>query len=137
MEALLMCVRITAAEVNYYSAQIAELDPDFVLERPSREAIGGKDAVVRDLRDVEQLNIWIRCRQKAILDLARYSKMSIDAGVAEKLVKVAQGVGESFGRAIKAMLTELDLTDDQWEKAPSIVRRQLLLLEGGKIEESA
>jgi hypothetical protein len=62
--------------------------------------------------------------------LARVCKMALDAGVAERQVRVAEAQGELLASVIKAILTGLGLDKDQQDKAPAIVRRHLLALAG-------
>lgn len=112
-EALLSCVRITAGEVAYCSALVAELEKATVFTM-----LG------------EQLNIWIQVRQKAVFALAKYSKMALDAGVAERQVQLAERYGEMLAELIGGILGELKLTKAQKEKAPEIVGRHLRLIEG-------
>jgi hypothetical protein len=128
MEALLMCVRITAAEVAYFSSRIGELDDNQITVRPRQEQIAQKDGVAIDLRQTKELNIWIRARKESMRDLARFSKMALDAGVEERLVRVAESVGDSIAKAIRSILDDLDLSADQAEQAPEIVRKHLRLL---------
>lgn len=129
MEALLMCVRITAAEVTYFSSKISELEEADVVERPRVESMT-KDGYVEDLQQQKQLNIWIRERQRSLLQLARFSKMALDAGVEERMVRVAERVGSQIAALIRGVLDDLQLTEAQRETAPAIVRRHLRLLEG-------
>jgi hypothetical protein len=113
-DALLTCVRIAAGEVAYCTTMIGDL------EKPTESTMFG-----------EQLNIWIQVRQKAMLSLAKFSKMALDAGVAERQVKVAERYGEMLATLISGILGDLELTKGQQKKAPAIVTRHLQALEGG------
>jgi hypothetical protein len=113
-DALLTCVRIAAGEVAYCSSMIGDL------EKPTESTMFG-----------EQLNIWIQVRQKAMLSLAKFSKMALDAGVAERQVQVAERYGEMLATLISGILGDLDLTKGQQKKVPAVVTRHLQLLEGG------
>ena len=130
MEALLMCVRITAAEATFFSAKIAAMEEKEVITRPRAEQLD-RDGMVHDLRAQRQLNIWIRERRRALLDLARFSKMALDAGVEERMVRVAENIGEQLATFVKGLLTDLHLSEEQEERAPEIVRRHLRVLQGG------
>lgn len=132
-DALLMCVRIAAAEVAYYSHMIAELDPDDVMGRPMKEAVAStKDYhTVVDLQLPPELNVWVRARGAALERLAKHSKMAIDAGIEERLVSMAEKVGNRLAATIEAILGQLDLTPAQMRRAPQAIRSQLMLLEGG------
>jgi hypothetical protein len=113
-EALLSCVRITAGEVAYCSALVADL------EKATESTMFG-----------EVLNIWIQVRQKAVFALAKYSKMALDAGVAERQVQMAERYGQMLADLIGGILGDLDLTPAQQKKAPKVVRGHLQVLEGG------
>lgn len=118
LTALLLCVRIGAAEVMYFSSRIAQLETSELIE----EVFWGK-----------QLNIWIRERQKAVERLAKHSKMALDAGVQERQVQVAEQMGQQLARLIDSILHdgELELTPVQIKKAGPVVRRHLYALQGG------
>jgi hypothetical protein len=63
--------------------------------------------------------------------LARTSKLALDAGVAERIVQLAERHGEVIANVMRAILTdpELGLTAAQHEVLPDLVRRHLTLLE--------
>lgn len=113
-EALLTCVRIAAGEVAYCSAEIAEL----------------KQAT-ESTRFGKKLDMWIEVRQIAVAQLAKYSKMALDAGVAERQVQIAERYGEMLAALVGGILSDLKLTKGQREKAPEIVRRHMSALEAG------
>lgn len=132
-DALLMCVRIAAAEVSYYSHQIAQLEESDVVGRPTKEAIAATKDVwdIVDLQMPQEMNIWIKARASALDRLAKHSKLAIDAGIEERMVSIAENVGNRMAMAIEGILNQLDLTPDQIRKAPQAIRSQLMLLEGG------
>lgn|GEM_PF-1170270 len=113
-EALLSCVRIAAGEVAYCTTEIA------ALKKATESTMFG-----------EKLNVWIEVRQGAVAQLARYSKMALDAGVAERQVQIAERYGQMLAELIGGILEELKLTAAQKDKAPEIVRRRMQMLEGG------
>lgn len=132
-DALLMCVRIAAAEVAYYSHQIAELDPDDVVGRPTKEAVAStKDYFdIVELKLPHELNVWVKARAVALERLARHSKMALDAGIEERMVSMAEKIGNRLATTIEAILGQLDLSPAQARRAPQAIRSQLMLLEGG------
>lgn len=134
LDALLMCVRIAAAEVSFFTAKISELEPDDVIGRPMREQVAStKDTWgVVDLKLPYELNIWIRARSAAVDNLAKYSALAIKAGVEERLIQVAERTGDRLAAAIEGILNQLQLTPDQMRRAPEAIRAQLYLLEGGR-----
>lgn len=114
-EALITCVRIAAGEVAYCSTQIA------TLEQATESTMFG-----------QVLDIWIVTRQKALASLAKYSKMALDAGVAERQVQLAERYGEMLATLISGILGDLELSAKQQKAAPVIVTKHLQSLEGAK-----
>lgn len=132
-EALLSCVRITAGEVMYATARVAELEAEAALVQ---------DVVVTERHNAEYgshretktsstatIHLWIKTRQDAVDRLARYSKMAIDVGVEERLVRAAEHIGGLMGRVLQAVLDDLSLTPAQKALAPGVVHRHLTVLE--------
>lgn len=143
MDALLMCVRIAAAEVAYFSVRIGQLDESDLSARASmkRSTIterGGSvtKSIVRIEGD-EELHLWVKARRQSALDLAHFSKMAIDAGVDERMVRVQESVGESLAAAVRGILDELGLSREQLDRAPDIVRRNLRLLQAESSTEES
>lgn len=130
MDALLTCVRIKAGEVAYYSYRISELTEEEVTVRPSEQVMAGKDPGKYWIKKQEAANLWIKLRDDALMWLARYSKMALDAGVEERLITVAEGMGDRLATALESILNELQLTPAQMAKAPAAIRQQLYALEG-------
>lgn len=116
LDALIWCIKITAGEVEWLSDQIAKLD-----ERDWYE-----DSILG-----RQMHILVRERQGAIERLAKFSKDAIALGLAERAVKLAEQYGSTLGRLIRGILDDLNLTPEQQERVPTIVRRHLVMVEGG------
>lgn len=134
IDALLMCVRIAAAEVQFYTTKIAALQPDEITTRPVKEATAGSYQgayAIVDLKGEEILSLWVRERQRSLDKLANYSSCALKAGVEDRLVRLAEGMGERLATTLEAILNELQLTAEQQAKAPQVIERQLFLLEGG------
>lgn len=134
MEALLMCVRIAAGEVAYTTNMIAALETGKAIVNPEtkRMYLGFEG---QELEDVvispETLNIWISTRHKCMDNLARYSKMAIDAGISERQIALAERYGQMIAGLLERVLGDLGLTSAQARKAPEIVRTRMLELETG------
>lgn len=137
MDALLMCVRISAAEVAYFSERIGQLSEDDLMVRPTmtrttaKQKGGDTEKSVVRIEEHEELNLWVKARKASLRDLAHFSKMAIDAGVDERMVRVHESVGESLAQALRGILDELGLSREQLDRAPDIVRRNLRLLQAG------
>ena len=61
---------------------------------------------------------------------ARHAKLTLDAGVEERKVRIAEAQGELLAGVIKAILGDLGLNKKQQTDAPAIGRRHLLALAG-------
>src|SRR3990167_2803757 len=79
----------------------------------------------------ETLNVWVRVRHRCMDNLAKYSKMAIDAGLKEREVALAERYGQMIAVLLEKVLGDLALTSTQKKKAPEIVRARLLELEKG------
>lgn len=121
LDALLWCIKLRAGEVQWLTERIAELEEREWFE----ETIMGK-----------AFHLYVRERHHAMQDLARYSQMAISLGIAERAVKLAETYGELLARLIQGILGDLELTDEQRVKAPTIVRRHLIMMDGGPPPET-
>lgn len=121
MDALMWCVRLTAGEIVWYSDRMAELREDQWIE----DTFVGK-----------QLHMFARNRTIAIDRLAKYSKWAIDGGIAERAMRLAEAYGEQLFQLLHGVLTDLDLSPDQRQRAPEIITRHLMALEKRSILNS-
>ena len=64
---------------------------------------------------------WLQLYREERGHLARTAKMCIDAGVAARLVTIAEDQGRILASAIRAVLNALNLTPDQAALIPSVV----------------
>lgn len=64
---------------------------------------------------------WLYLYREERGHMARVAKMSIDAGVAARLVSIAEDQGRMLSSAIRIILSALDLTDEQMRRIPLIV----------------
>jgi hypothetical protein len=76
----------------------------------------------------EKPSVWVELYQEERRMLARVCKMALDAGVNERAVRVAEQQGELLAGVIKAILEDLELTKEQRQSAPGVVRRHLTAL---------
>jgi hypothetical protein len=110
--ALLRCVQLAAGQVEYASRQLS-LTSDPESADPEHSS----------------LSPWGRVQAEGMDRLARFSKMALDAGVAEKQVRIAERHGEELAKVIGAALSELNLTPEQRKLAPEVIRKHLTPLE--------
>lgn len=100
-DALLMCIRDTAGFIAYCKMQLAGVEADKLLVNGERTA-------------------WLRLQQDRTKDLAHFSKMALDAGVAERMVRLAENMGRLLAAAFAQAIDPLDLSDKQRQE---VVRR--------------
>lgn len=132
-DALLWCVRLAAGELAFFTAKAAGIDNDkIVVDHMRVRRHEGDASSFVERTSHSDLSIWVRSKQEAMERLVRFTKAAIDAGVAERHVRVAERYGELIGRLLEGVLHDLKLTDEQAERAPAIVRQHLTVLEGGK-----
>lgn len=116
LDALIMCIKTVAGEVQWLGQKMAELDESAWVE----QTIVGK-----------QFHLYARERTRRMQDLARFSEMAIRLGIEERAIKLAETYGELLARLLQGILGDLELNAAQRAKAPSIISKHLLLIEGG------
>lgn len=149
-EGLLRAVRIAAGKVAYCETVLAGALHDRELEgrvrrvEPERDPETGKTVtggvgLLLDPDTGEPLGVgqfrdrsWWVTRSELWTDrLARYSKMAIDAGVAERLVAQLGEEAQLVAQTLLNVITDpaLDLSEHQLEVARARLRRELLALD--------
>lgn len=135
-EALLRAVRIAAGKVAYCEWVLSQASSDLELEgRFGRTEDGlllhpdtGEPLGAGQVRD---LSWWVGKSELWTDRMARYSKMAIDAGVAERLVQQVELDGQAMGRVLTAALGELEgqVSEDVVARVRSVMRSELLAIE--------
>lgn len=134
-EAILKCIRISNALVDYATLMIAELDPGelvgpVVTTRPLKLEKGAEDDTERvEEHGAPGVNIWIEVQRRAMRDLAEFAKWAIAAGIAERQIELAEGQAQLMASAVRGILVDLGVAERP--DAPEIVRRHFTLLAGG------
>lgn len=134
-DALLWCVSITAGEVAWLTDRMQTLTEETWTERPvstSRE-VGEGEKGYKDMRTTaygpKDLALVIRERQRAVDRLARFAKMAIDAGVAERTVALAERQGDIIAHVLGQFMERIGLTSKQLATAERVLPALLLELE--------
>lgn len=110
-EALLWAVKLAAGRVAFIEAKLGAAADDAELEPSGR------------------LHSWVKLSEVERDRLARISKLAIDAGVAERLVRQLELEAQLMLRATTLTLDELGLDESTRERALGIMSRNLLALE--------
>lgn len=146
-QALLWCVTLTAQEIRWLDGQIAEAAasgvraygrPTTRVEKEVAVPLGGHMGSELTATEVKtfhpkQVHILLRDRRDAIDRLARFSKMAVDAGIAERVVKVAERMADLVAPLLEGIFGDerLKLTAAQRKQLPAVTRDHLQVLEGG------
>jgi hypothetical protein len=138
-EALLRAVRIAAREVSVWTEFVVALADDELVVRVRRErewAGGERGAGYETMTSTDaHLNVLLRARHEALDRMAKYAKAAIDAGVAERQVRVQEQQAERYAAGLRVVLelvggvVGVDLL--ALPETPDIVRRGMLELERG------
>ncbi len=135
-DALLKAVRIAAGKVAYTEWVLSQASNDLELEGrfgrsedglllhpDTGEPLGGGQ--------VRNLVFWVQKNELWVERLAKYGKMAIDAGVAERLVAQVEVEGAVVGRVLTAALGELEgeVSDELMARVRGALRRELLAVE--------
>jgi hypothetical protein len=110
-EGLLWAVKLSAGKVAFIEAKLGTADCD------------------EDVEPQGRLYHWVKMSETERDKLARVSKLAIDAGVAERLVRQIELEAQLMLRATTMTLDELGLSEHQRELALGIMSRNLLALE--------
>lgn len=127
--ALLEEVHRTAGHVAWLGRRIAAMDPDALVHgvvKTVQQADGSRVVEAR-----AEVMAWLRVYQEERDRLIRAAKAAVDAGVAEREVRVVEAQASLLARIIELVLSDLghDLTD---ERTREVVR--VRLLEGRELE---
>lgn len=135
-DGLLQAVRIAAGKVAYCEWVIGTATDDLELEgRFGRNEEGillhpdtGEPLGGGQMRD---LTFWVSKGELWTERLARYSKMAIDGGVAERMVAQVEVEAQGLARVLGAALEELEgvLNEDQMAQVRVRMRKELLAIE--------
>lgn len=116
-EGLLQQVRLLANQVAWAQKRVN-----------AAEEKGGEDAIRPGGIGWD----WVVLLESRGERLAKVSKMAIDAGVAQQLVKQMELEADAMYKAASAMLDSLGLKDDVRESALAVMSRELLAIEAGE-----
>lgn len=140
-EGLLRAVRIAAGKSAYCEFVLGQATDDLELEGRfgrSEEGILLHPDTGEPLGGGEMRNLswWVDKSEVWSDRLARYSKMAVDAGVAERLVAQVEAEGAAIGRVLEAVIDELgdDAPIELVGRLRARMRRELLAIES---EETA
>lgn len=126
-EGLLVAVKIAAGRVAFIEGKLATATEDRQLEPPLKESIS--EAGRTHDHQGTNLHHWVKQAEYWTDRLAKVSRLAIDAGVAERVVRQLELEAQLMLRATNLTLDELGLGDEERSRALVIMSRNLLKLE--------
>lgn len=127
IQALLDEVSRTAGHVAWLAQRIGKFNVPINFEEVDEKG-------VRHLRVMglpPEVEGWLRVYLSERAQLVRVSKAALDAGVNERLVRIAEYQGEKLADAVETILKQLGLTAAQQALVPSVVPNVLRQLTAG------
>ena len=113
------------------------VDPDSVTpERVMMEELARSYAVVNFLESQTDVDAAMWPDWQAVMlaerkHMVAVAKMMIDAGIAERHVKIIEDQARVLGQAVRTILDRLELTPEQRSQAPIVVREVMAALPAG------
>jgi hypothetical protein len=127
-EALLWCVTLAAQDLAWTNHMIMKLEKATHRPVTSETGYSTEKGETRSKRlEPRVLDGYILERHKAEDRLARFSKMALDAGVAQRAIDLAEKMAEMYAVTIAAILSDLKV---DMAKAAPVIERHLRTLEG-------
>lgn len=128
VEALLDEVKWTAGHVAWLRERVAELETRELEWNTIRVKEGGDD---RGVTEEATPSVWIKLYQTERAHLVKVCTAAISAGIEERRVRLVEAQGKLVADAIRNILLDLNLSEEQQGQAYTIVRRHLRALSAG------
>lgn len=136
-DALLKAVRIAAGKVAYTELVLSQATHDLELEgRFGKTDSGflihpdtGEPLGAGQLRD---LSWWVQKNEYWVERMARYAKMAVDSGIAERMIEIEEKHAEQVANVLNGVIMSLESSgfdDDTTAQIRSLIREQLLAIE--------
>jgi hypothetical protein len=109
-------LHLSAGQLAYATLKVADLDEDEVITE-------------------QGLNAWVRLQRSLMHDVAKFAKISADAGIDERLAGAVERQTDALGAALERVVGSLALTAEQRKALGPAIRKELVVLEGGRVEE--
>lgn len=121
-EALLNEVCRTAGHVEWLSQRVAELQESEMIWGTTRIKEGGQDG---GTTQEAEAHMWLKLYKDERTHLVRVCSEAIRCGIEERYVKLAEAQGALVADAVKAILGDLKLTEQQQALARNVVPMRL------------
>lgn len=90
------------------------------------------DETVKGTPTGTEVDAWLRLYREERVHLAKAAKMAIDAGIAERQVRLVEDQAKLFATGIRTILSALNLTAEQAALVPQVVPHLLRQLSSGE-----
>jgi endonuclease/exonuclease/phosphatase family metal-dependent hydrolase len=130
--ALLEEVHRTAGHVAWLAKIVRGLGQDeLVWSKAEEEHIGASEFGGTNTTSKAQPNVWLQIYQTERKHLAQVAKAALDAGVAERQVRLAEQQGSVLAGVIHRILGRLGLTPEQRALVATVVPEELRAVTDG------
>lgn len=125
-EALAEEVYRTTGVVDWLAKQVAALEPDDVVWGVAQEVdkMSGENPGTDTTRKAVP-NVWVDLFQRERRHLREVCRDAAAAGVEERRLRLAEQYGGMLAGAVRGILRDLGLTEEQWAQVPVIVPKHL------------
>lgn len=113
-DAITAVIATTAGHVAWLERKVSEF------KFPERTKLDPDGVETEQFMTPNQASWW-KIYQEERDRLVRYGEVAIRAGLAERVVRLAEAQGELMAQAIDRILAGLDLTDEQLARVPDVV----------------
>lgn len=125
-EALLDEVRWTAGHVAWLRERVQATEADALSwGRSSEVAKGSGEFPGTDTTHAAAPPVLLEMYQRERRHLLDVCKVAIQAGIEERRVRLAERYGSQLAAVVQAILDDLRLSAEQWERVPEVVPRML------------
>lgn len=129
--ALLQEVHRTAGHVAYLGQVVSDLEKAQLVGPVGSDGMNDQGVTYYP---AYKPSVWIEMYQGERSHLARVCKMALDAGIAERQVRLAERQGEMLAEAVQGILKDLGVLHHP--DTPEVVRRHLYAIDGGAAQAS-
>jgi hypothetical protein len=147
IEHLLESLYRAAALVEVWGAMVAAIDQEAEENAAERDEVRGELSYAEETSERSPYELRVRSQdrllaldrhgqagvhpyvteyQSALERRAKFAKLCIDAGIAERQVRIAEEQGQLIAKAIRGILEDLGVADNK--ETPGVVRKHLQLV---------
>lgn len=126
-QALLEAIQVAAGAVAFIQTKVAELDEDEVagmMVTRESESVSSDGVRTITIERYASVNVWVKLLKEWQDHLAKLVKTTMEAGVAERQIRVMEHTVSLFSTALRGIMRDLGIPWD--DNTRQIVRRHLV-----------